>query len=730
MADPAESTAVDGTAWAVPASPVTGPAQSPAGTDAPGPAPGPTTTGTGPTTTGTPRQVPLDAPPDPRWARPALLALLAATGLGWAWDLGRNGWGNTFYAAAVQAGTQSWKAFFFGSFDAESFITVDKPPVSLWVMALSGRVFGFSSWSMLAPQVLLGVGAVALLYGAVRRVWGAPAGLLAAAGLAATPVAALMFRFNNPDAALTFLLVAAAWAMTRALADGRRRWLLACAVLLGAAFATKSLQALLVVPGLALAYLVAAPGGVGRRVGRLLAAGGVLAVSGLWWFVVVDAIPASQRPHAGGSTTNSTLDLALGSNGLGRISGAGGGAGRPGPGPGVGAGQGPGIGPGIGAPGGAGIGAPGGPGGGPGGDGSFGGLAGLGRMVNPSFGGEIAWLLPTALVALALGLWLTRRAPRTDPRRASLVLWGGWLLVTSLVLSFMSGIVHTYYAVALAPAVAALAGMLLPALWRARGVLVARVALATLVAVSAGTTFGLLGRADGWLPWLRWAVAGSAVVAVVGLLAVRASGTAGRRVGAAVAGLGLAAGLAAPLAWSVATVATTHTGSLPTSGPATTVAADAPDGADGRGADGRGADGLRGGGRGGPGTAQQVDPAVVALLQQDAARYTWAAAAPSSMSAGPLQLESGLPVMSLGGFNGSDPAITLQGFTDLVAAGRVHYYVAEGDRPDGGRGRGGGPGESGASGQIGQWVAQTFTARGVGDATVYDLSRPASPAGS
>jgi 4-amino-4-deoxy-L-arabinose transferase-like glycosyltransferase len=367
---------------------------------------------------------------DPRWARPALLGLLAVTAAGWLWNLDRNGWGNTFYAAAVQAGTQSWKAFFFGSFDAANFITVDKPPVSLWMMAVSGRIFGFSSWSMLAPEVLLGVGSVALLYLAVRRVWGAPAGLLAAAALATTPVAALMFRFDNPDATLTFLLVATGYAMTRAVEDGRWRWLLGCAVLLGTAFLTKSLQSLLVLPGLALAYLVAAPGGIGRRVGRLLVAGVVLAVSGLWWFVAVDAIPAADRPYAGGSTSNSTLALALGSNGLGRLLGTEGGGpgGAPRGGPTLAPGSltgGPGPQPGT---------AAGGPlttFGGPGGNGSFGGATGLDRLVNPSFGGEIGWLLPAAIVALLVGLWLTRRTPRTDPRRAGLLLWGGWLVVTA-----------------------------------------------------------------------------------------------------------------------------------------------------------------------------------------------------------------------------------------------------------------------------------------------------------
>src|SRR6266571_8751961 len=166
-----------------------------------GPAPG------GMPVRGTPWRRLLRGPADdPSWVRLALLALLVGTGILYLWGLRANGNGNAFYAAAVQAGTRSWRAFFFGSFDSSSFITVDKPPASLWVMALSGRIFGFGSWSMLVPQALEGVAAVGLLYGAVRRWSGPVAGLLAGAMLAVTPVAVLMFRFNNPDALLTLLL--------------------------------------------------------------------------------------------------------------------------------------------------------------------------------------------------------------------------------------------------------------------------------------------------------------------------------------------------------------------------------------------------------------------------------------------------------------------------------------------------------------------------------------------
>jgi len=198
-------------------------------------------------------------PGEPRWARPALLALLVLTAALYTIGLSRNGWANDFYAAAVQAGTRSWKAFFFGSLDAGNFITVDKTPASLWVMELSARAFGLNSWSLLLPQAAEGVATVALLYATVRRWHGPAAGLIAGTVAALTPVAVLMFRFNNPDALLVLLMTGAAYATTRAIESGRTRWLMLTGALLGFAFLTKMLQGFLVVPAFALAYLVAGP---------------------------------------------------------------------------------------------------------------------------------------------------------------------------------------------------------------------------------------------------------------------------------------------------------------------------------------------------------------------------------------------------------------------------------------------------------------------------------------
>ncbi|MFE7592467.1 glycosyltransferase family 39 protein, partial [Kitasatospora sp. NPDC057512] len=515
---------------------------------------------------------------DPRWVRPALLALLAATAVLYLWGLSASGWANSFYSAAVQAGSQSWKAFFFGSSDAANFITVDKPPASLWPMALSARVFGLSSWSVLAPQALMGAATVGVLYATVRRRFSPLGGLLAGAVLALTPVAALMFRFNNPDALLVLLLTLAAYGMVRAVEAAGTRWLVFTGVMFGLAFLTKTLAAFLILPAFAVVYLAVAPTGLWRRVRQTLLAGAALLVSGGWWVAVVELMPASARPYIGGSQDNSFLSLTFGYNGLGRVDGnergsVGGGARMP-----------------------AGVDLPGGamPGGGRGW-----GQTGLTRMFGTDIGGQIAWLLPAALILLLAGLWATRRYGRTDTARAAFLVWGGWLLSTALVFSFMSGIFHQYYTVALAPAVAALVGMGVDGLWRARHRVPWALVLAGTLAVTAVWAFVLLGRSSGFLPWLRWAVLVGGLLAAAALAAGpfvgRVSGRAGARI-ASVAGLvGLAAALGGPAAYAVDTVNSPHTGSIVTAGPRV-------EGGFGPGGTGRkGGKGFPGGGQGFPG---------------------------------------------------------------------------------------------------------------------------------
>ena len=596
----------------------------------------------------------------PRWARPALLALLAATAVLYLWGLGSQGWANTYYAAAVQAGTQDWKAWLFGSLDAGNAITVDKPPAALWVMVLSGRLFGFNAFSMLLPQALMGVGAVALLYAAVRRCSGPAAGLMAGAVLALTPVAALMFRFNNPDALLVLLLVAAAYCVVCATETASTRWIALAGCAIGFAFLAKMLQAFLVVPSLALAFLVAAPGGLWKRVGKLLIGAVAMIASAGWYVALVSLWPAESRPYVGGSTDNSLLQLALGYNGIDRVVG----------------GQGPG-----------------GRGGGAGGV-FFGGDPGIGRLFGLSMGTEISWLLPAALIGLAAGLWFTRHTPRTDAVRANLVLWGGWLVVTGAVFSFMGGIVHPYYTVALAPAIAALVGIAVRELWRGREFLLPRVALAAMLASTGVWAFVLLDRTPDWLPALRWIVLAGAIV-TASVLAVGA-----HRLGRASVVLAIGAmlfGLGGTAAYTVETVAHAHSGPMVTSGPANSGVGGAP-------------------GPGGPG-AETDNRELEALIESVDNR--WAAASIGSMTAGSLELETGTSVMAIGGFTGSDNSPTLTQFQQYVADHQVRYFIAGGGR--------GGPhgGESGSAAEITAWVQQNFTPLDVGGASVYDLSTPA-----
>lgn len=426
-----------------------------------------------------------------------LAGLLLATAVLYLWNLGASGWANAFYSAAAQAGSQDWAAWFFGSSDAGNAITVDKPPASLWVMGLSVRIFGLSSWSVLVPQALMGVGTVWLVYLAVRRA-AAPAtadaglahraGLLAGAVMALTPVAVLMFRFNNPDALLVLLMTAAAYAVLRSIQDARVRWLLFAGVLLGFGFLTKQLQVLLVVPGFAVAYLLAAPAAAGRRILHLLGAGAAMAVAAGWWLAAVELIPAADRPYIGGSQNNSILELTLGYNGLGRLNGDETGS--------VG--------------------------------GSNGwGTPGLFRLFNSEFGGQIAWLLPSVLLLGAGLLWLGRRAPRTDPVRASVIIWGSWVAVTGLTFSFMAGIIHPYYMVALAPGIAGLAGLGGVLLWQRRNQPVAAADLAVAIVAAGAMAAELLVRTATYMPWLRWVTLLGALAAAGLVLAAAAPGARG-----------------------------------------------------------------------------------------------------------------------------------------------------------------------------------------------------------
>ncbi|WP_433451264.1 glycosyltransferase family 39 protein [Streptomyces sp. CA-142005] len=682
-------------------------------------------------------------PEDPRWARPAFLALLAATLLLYLYNLSASGYANSFYSAAVQAGSKSWKAFFFGSLDAGNAITVDKPSAFLWPMELSVRIFGLNSWAILTPEVLMGVGTVAVVYAAVRRRFSPAAGLIAGVVLALTPVAALMFRFDNPDAMLALLMALACYFVVRAVEDGRTKWLVAAGAAIGFAFLAKTLQAFLILPPSAIVYAVCGPVRLRRRLVQLGLATVALVVSGGWWVAIVELWPASSRPYIGGSQNNSFLELTFGYNGLGRINGDETGS----------------------------------VGGGGGGTGSGRwGATGWDRMFNSEIGGQISWLLPAALILLAAGLWATRKLRRTSVTRASFLVWGGSLLITMAVFSYMAGIFHQYYTVALAPYLAAVVGMGAGLLWERRRETWASIGLAAALVAASAWGYVLLNRTSGYLPWLKWLVLIGGMVAALGLIF---AGRISRQLALGAAAVGLVAALAGPTAYTLSTVDSAHTGSIPTAGPAGASmmgfgGGRGPGGGFGgampgqqgqgqqgqqngngfpggggfgggmpgrqgqnnqgqQGRQGQNGNGLPGAGRMGDGgmgggggaggllNGANVSSAAKKLLEEDAGEYTWVAASIGSQNAAGYQLATGEPVMAIGGFNGTDPSPTLAQFKKYVAEGKIHYFIA-----GGGMGGGMGGSSSGTSSRITSWVESTFKKVTVGSATFYDLTQKAS----
>lgn len=745
-------------------------------------------------------------------------------------NLTASGYANEFYSAAAQAGASNWEAFLWGSSDMGNSITVDKPPAALWLMALSVRVFGLSSFAILLPQALLGVASVALLYAAVSRYWGRAAGLLAGFSLATTPVVVLMFRFNNPDALLVFLEIATIYALVRALEyaanrqDNAKRtgWMVLAGVCVGFGFLTKQMQVFLILPGCALAFLLASPTGWGRRILDSLAALASVVVSAGWWVLLTVLVPASSRPYIGGSQNNSFLELTFGYNGLGRLTGNENGSVVPGGGAGSSGGRAAGsafaegmtgmAGGSAGGPGVGGMGAR---------SGGMWGETGITRLFTGTFASQITWLSLLAFAGIVLGLVAARHTLRTDLRRASTLAWGSWLVVTWLVFSFMAGIFHQYYTVALAPALAALVAIGLTVLWQHREHFWARLVAALLVAVNTAWAVYLLSGST-WNSWLAGLVGITGALAtltlpVLALFAYPSQRLSGwrsparaflRRVLTVVALASSALALyTGPMAWSAYTVSTGHHGSIVVAGPESAMGGGpgghggpsgsngqafpgmpgnqsgqqgqlnqqgqqgqgtgqgtqgsqngpmaGPNGSsgqqgsqsqngqmgsgmNGQSSDGNSSNGQSGSGQAGdcqsdgsqPGNGQrqggqrggnllgggQVSSKVIALLKQNASKYTWVAATTGSQSAAGYQLNSGYSVMPIGGFNGSDPAPTLAQFKKLVKQGKIHYYISGGGM--GGQQNGG----SQAASQISQWVAQNFTAKTVDGVTLYDLS--------
>ncbi|MGK4065878.1 glycosyltransferase family 39 protein [Rothia sp. HC945] len=676
------------------------------------------------------------APGEPAWINPAIAAMMVVAATLYVWNLTISGYGNSFYAATVRAGSSSWISMLFGSLDANNGITVDKPPAAYWIPSLFARVFGFSSLTVLLPQALMGIATVWVLFLAVRRTNGKIAGLVAGSALTLTPVAVMMFRFNNPDAMLTLCLVLGAYFTIRAIQSDRTvrfasaGWMLAAGLILGLAFLVKMLQGFMTIPALVVAFAIAAQVGWLRRIRDVVVAGigvclpvGAYAAVFAWW-------PEGSRPYMAGTESNSFWELVMGYNGLARIFGDSGGAGAPG-GAGDQAAETAGGGAAAGA---AAGGAPG--GGGPGGT-MFGGDVGVFRMFNSAFGAEISWLIPAAVIILVAGFWLTRRARRTDATRAALIVWGGWLIVNAGVFSFMEGTIHPYYVVVLSPAVAAIVGIGVAEFWRGRRNSVTRRTAALALLATVIWSFALMQReAPDWLPWVRWVLLiGGSVTSVLIFLGRGRPGTGSVRRGAAVLVVAaLVFGGLGSAAWTLATVGNAHSGSIPTSGPSAAGesgmgqgAGGPQNGAGGQGqGDGQGSQdqaaqqagqgqssqpdgGANGGGMGG----EESNSELTDLLKNAGTEYS--AATVGATSAASYMLSSDTEVLDIGGWMGSDPYPTLDEFTSMVDEGRIRYFVA------GGMGDGG-MGESSSS-EIQEWVKAHYEATTVGGTTVYDLTK-------
>ncbi|MER5506053.1 glycosyltransferase family 39 protein [Streptomyces sp. NPDC002766] len=696
-----------------------------------------------------PPPAPPTAPPDraPGWSLPALVAILALAAVLYAWNLSGSGM-NTFYSGAIWAGTQSWKAWFFGSLDPGNFLTVDKPPFALMVMGLSCRVFGFGTWQMMAPQIGAALATIWILHSSVKRVWGHVAATVAALVLALTPITVAINRDNNPDTLLVFLMVAGAALALRATRDERLLPLLGSAACFGLAFNTKLLAGWIALPVVFALYVYASKAPWAKRIVNLLTAALVLAVSSFWWAIAVSLVPAADRPYIGGSTDGSAWDLIMGYDGLGRVFGGEGN------------------------------------GGGGGGGGGFSGSAGLGRMFNDILGGQISWLLPFSAIALVGGLVLCGRAPRTDLKRMALVLWGGWTVLHYVIFATAQGTMHPYYTTALAPGIAALCGgggvMLLDAFRRdSRWAWV----LPAAFGVTGIWAIVLLRRASGWNTWL-WPVVGVLTVAgIVGMLVLR-SGNRARLLTVSVAAAAVAA-LAGPTAYAASEPFGGSGGGMggtnPTAGPSTGSGFGGPGGGGGNrggfpgggempGGTGQGgqsgqAGGFPGGGEmpgggqampgggngelpqqgngtgqapggtggtggtasggtapggtapgatgeagqrgamgGGPGGMGGADSELIAYLKKHRDGAKWLLAVSNSQSSAQIELSAREPVISMWGFTGSDNAMTVARLKELVKKGELHYVQIGG-------GMGGGPGGGNSlSTEVSNWVKKHGTA--------------------
>ena len=596
------------------------------------------------------------------WHRVALGGIILISIIMNFFQLGQPGF-TSYYPAAVRSMMDNWHNFFFASYDPGGFVTVDKPPVGFWLEVASAKLFGLTPFSVLLPQALAGVLSVILLYYLVRRHFGVMAGLLASLALAVSPISVVTARFQTIDSTLALVLLLGAWAIFRAVETGRLRWLLLSAAIVGIGFNVKMLEAYLVVPAFGLLYLLTGPRGVWKRIGHLVLAGIVLLAVSLSWAVAVDMTPTSQRPYVGSSQDNSEINLAFGYNGLNRLLGQQFGRGSrpntPGQSNTSGSNRGTVT---AGTPSQAGA------------YGNaahaqqqqpqFGGNFGTGspgplRIFTGSLGGQIAWLLPLAMLgAVAL---IRKRRPhlqKDQQQRQSLVLWGAWLLTMGIFFS-VSARFQPYYMTVMAPAICALFGIGLvvmwqdyrqsPNSWRSWLLPLAFIATAT-------EQVYILTNYPTWGQWLiplivvlcALAAGILLLVRIIPRLRVHASSM---RIIKPALSAGILILLVAPTVWAAIPIAQKSAQAL--AGPSQTT---------------RGFGGNRN-------ESSTTDPALIHYLEADQGHAKFLVATASSTTTDGIILATNKPVMAMGGFSGRDQILTTSQLATLVTNGTVRFFL-------------------------------------------------------
>lgn len=607
------------------------------------------------------------------WERPALFSLLTAIAVLYLWGLDANGWANPYYSAAAQAGAQDWKAFFFGSVEWGNLITVDKTPLSIWVMALSVRLFGLSSWSVLVPQALMGVATSYLIYRLMRRGFGPRTALFCAAVYATTPVVLLMSRFNNPEPLMGLLTVSAVFITLQAMESAKLRMFALAGFLLGLGFMAKQVQALLVLPALGVSILAFGQGQFRKRLQQGLVASGTLVATSAWWLVTVDLVPTADRPYIGGSVSNSALELTMDYNGLARflqipLNSEGNKASDTG-------------------------------------NDAVEFVGGLPRLLNGNFAQEIAWLLVTGIFCGIVLVVLHRTLNLSRSQRNIVAVSVTWFATALMVLCFMGTMIHTYYTYSLGAPLAMTVALGLTSLWKLRHRTVLRLLGAVLVGSSSYMALRVMEYSGDWPTWLRimTCVVGAASSAIWLLTSIEKKIP---KLAATVLAVSLLVG---PLGANWFTLRSPQIGTNPQSGPVGSEPTSMS----------RLMLAIK---RGEPPWAQQIalgaNPSgtVIELLQKRTSQTTWAAATFSAQNAALYQLESGCPVIPIGGWLGTDPAPTLDQFKILVSAHRIGYFIEQPDLLIRGEL---GPETRGIS----EWVRDNYREQVVDGVHIYDLQR-------